>query len=81
VQLGSIDLSQLRGLGDKVVGLAKEAFGAITGNDALHKAGEAQQEKATERLRALRAEVKAEAKDAKADALEQRQKAAQGAKS
>jgi uncharacterized protein YjbJ (UPF0337 family) len=80
VQLGSVDLTKLRSLGDKAVGLSKEAFGTLTGNDALQEAGEAQQEKATEALRALRAEVKAEAKDAKAEALEQRQRAAQRTK-
>jgi uncharacterized protein YjbJ (UPF0337 family) len=80
VQLGSVDLSKLSSLGDKFVGLVKEAVGALTGNDSLQEAGEAQQEKASERLRALRAEVKAEGKDAKADALEKRQKAAQTAK-
>ena len=80
MQLGSIDFNKLRGIGDKAVGLSKELFGAVTGNEALQEAGEAQQDKATERLRALRAEVKAEAKDAKADVLEQRQRAAASAK-
>jgi uncharacterized protein YjbJ (UPF0337 family) len=80
VRLGSIDISKLRSLGDKAVGLSKEALGAVTGNDALQEAGEAQQEKASERLRAMRAEVKAEQKDAKAEVLEKRQKAAQAAK-
>ncbi len=80
MQFGSIDVNKLRSIGDKAVGLTKEAIGAVTGNDALQDAGEAQQAKATERLKALRAEVKAEAKDAKADALEQRQKAAEAAK-
>ena len=80
MQLGSIDFNKLRGIGDKAVGLSKELFGAVTGNEALQEAGEAQQDKATERLRALRAEVKAEAKDAKAEVLEQRQRAAASAK-
>jgi uncharacterized protein YjbJ (UPF0337 family) len=80
VQLGTIDVNKLRGIGDKAVGLSKELIGAVTGNDALQEAGEAQQEKAAERLRALRSEVKAEAKEAKADVLEQRQRAAADAK-
>lgn len=80
MQLGSIDLNKLRGIGDKAVGLSKELLGALTGNERLQDAGEAQQERATEELRALRAEVKAEQKDAKAEVLEQRQKAAASAK-
>jgi hypothetical protein len=52
----------------------------VTGREALEEAGEAQQAKATERLRALRSEVKAEAKEAKAEAFEQRQKTAANAK-
>ena len=80
MQLGSIDLNKLRGVGDKAVGLGKELVGTLTGNDRMQKAGEAQQERATEELRALRAEVKAEQKDAKAEMLEQRQKAASNAK-
>lgn len=80
MQLGSIDLNKLRGVGDKAVGLSKELVGTLTGNDRMQKAGEAQQERATEELRALRAEVKAEQKDTKAKVLEQRQKAAANAK-
>jgi uncharacterized protein YjbJ (UPF0337 family) len=80
VQLGTIDVNKLRGIGDKAVGLSKELLGTITGNDNLQEAGEAQQEKAAETLRALRSEAKAQAKEAKADVLEQRQKAAQNAK-
>ncbi len=80
MQLGSIDLNKLRGIGDKAVGLSKELLGTLTGNERLQDAGEAQQERATEELRALRAELKAEQKDAKADVLEQRQKAAASAK-
>jgi len=71
----------LHDLGDKTVGLYKEIVGTVIGNDELAKAGEAQQERATEQLRALRSEVKAEAKEAKAELFEQKQKAAQRAKS
>ena len=80
MRIGSVDLNKLRGLGDKATGLGKELVGTITGNDKMQEAGEAQQERATEELRALRSEVKAEQKDAKAEALEKRQKAAQAAK-
>jgi uncharacterized protein YjbJ (UPF0337 family) len=76
-----VDVNKLKGIGDKAVGLGKELFGTVTGNERLQEAGEAQQEKATELLRSMRAEAKAQAKEAKADVLEQRQKAAQRAKS
>ena len=81
MQIGSVDLNKLRGLGDKTVGLYKEIVGTVLGNDELAKAGEKQQERATEQLRALRSELKAEAKEAKAELFEQKQKAAQRAKS
>ena len=81
MQIATVDLNKLRGLGDKLVGLVKEFVGSVTGNENMERAGEAQQERATEQLRALRAEVKAEAKDAKAASFEQKQKVAQAAKS
>lgn len=80
MQIGTVDVNKLRGIGDKFAGLSKELLGTLTGSDAMARAGEAQQERATEQLRALRAEVKAEAHDAKAASLEQKQKAAQAAK-
>jgi hypothetical protein len=80
VRLGSVDLTKLRGIGDKAIGLGKELVGTLLGNDALQEAGEAQQERATEELRALRAELEAEAHEREADAHEQRQKAAAAAK-
>ena len=79
MQIGTIDLNKLRGLGDKALGLAKEFIGTILGNEGWQREGEAQQEKATEQLKALRAEVKAEAQDAKAKRLETKQKVAQAA--
>lgn len=81
MQLGTIDMNKLRGIGDKAVGLSKELIGTVTGSERLQEAGEAQQEKAAETLRALRAEARAQAKDAKAEVLEQRQKAAARSKS
>ncbi len=77
MKLGSVDVNKLKSIGDKAVGLSKELAGTLTGNDRLQEAGEAQQEKATEMLRAMRAEAKATGKDAKAEAFEQRQKAAE----
>jgi uncharacterized protein YjbJ (UPF0337 family) len=80
VRIGTIDVNKLRGVADKGLGLTKELVGTLVGNDRLEKEGEAQQERATEQLRALRKEVEAEGHEAKADAMEQRQKAAQRAK-
>jgi len=81
MQIANIDLNKLRGLGDKTLGLYKEIAGTVVGNDKLTQEGEAQQERATEQLRALRSEIKAEAKEAKAELFEKKQKAAQHAKS
>lgn len=80
MQIGTIDLNKLRGLGDKLVGLNKEVLGTILGNERLAQQGEAQQERAAEELKGLRKEAEAQAKESKAEALEQRQKAAQRAK-
>jgi uncharacterized protein YjbJ (UPF0337 family) len=80
VQLGNVDLNKLRGIGDKFVGLNKEFLGTLIGNERLQQEGEAQQERAAEELKGLRAEAKAETKQAKADALEQKQRVAQRAK-
>jgi uncharacterized protein YjbJ (UPF0337 family) len=80
MQIGRIDTNKLAGFGEKVIGLNKEFLGAVLGNEKLEREGEAQQAKATEKLKALREEVKAQAHETKAEALEQRQKAAQKAK-
>lgn len=80
MQLAHVDVNKLRSIGDKAIGLSKELAGALTGNERLQEAGEAQQDKAAETLRALRAEAKASAKEAKAEVLEQRQKTAERAK-
>ena len=80
MQIGTIDLNKLRGLGDKGLGLGKELVGALIGNDRLQEEGEAQQERATAELKALREELKAQKKDAEASAHEKRVRAAQRAK-
>ena len=46
MQIGRIDVTTLRGIGDKSLGLAKELLGVISGNDRLQQEGEAQQERA-----------------------------------
>lgn len=80
MQVGSIDLNKLRGIGDKGVGITKEFVGVIINNDRLQEEGEAQQERATKELRALRKQAEAQANEAKAEAAERRERAAQGAK-
>ena len=81
MRIGNLEFDHVRGLGDKVVGLGKELAGTVIGNDHLQQAGEAQQARGTENLKALRKQAKAQAKEAKADAFEQEQKTAQRAKS
>ena len=80
MRIGNVELDHVRGLGDKFVGLGKELAGTVIGNDRLQDAGEAQQARGTESLKALRQEAKAEAKEAKARANEARQRTAQRAK-
>ena len=80
MQIGRIDLTKLRGLTDKAMGLVKEFLGAFVGNDRLEEEGQSQQERAAAELKALRAELRAQREDAKAEAAEQRERAAQRAK-
>lgn len=80
MQLGTVDMNKMRGIADKSVGLGKEFVGTLIGNDRLVKEGEAQQDRAAEELRALRKEVEAQKNEAKAEVLEQRQRAAQRSK-
>ena len=80
MQIGHIDLTKLRGLADKGLGLGKELLGELTGNEALQEEGEAQQERASAELKALRSELEAQKQDAKASAMETRERAAQRAK-
>jgi uncharacterized protein YjbJ (UPF0337 family) len=80
MRIGTIDLNKLRGVTDKAVGLGKETLGTLLDNDRLVEAGEAQQDRAKEQLKALRQEARAEAKQADAELHEKRQRAAQRAK-
>lgn len=80
MQIGRIDVTKLRGIADKGLGLGKELLGELSGNDKLQQEGEAQQERATAQLKALREELKAEKHEAKADVMEKREQAAQKAK-
>ena len=80
MRIGNLELDHVRGLGDKFVGLGKELAGTVIGNEKLQEAGEAQQARGTESLKALRKQAKAQSKQAKADTFEQQEKAAQRAK-
>ena len=81
MRIGNLELDHVRGLGDKFVGLGKELAGTVVGNDNLQEAGEAQQARGTESLKALKKQAKAQAKESKAETFEQQEKAAQRAKS
>jgi uncharacterized protein YjbJ (UPF0337 family) len=77
MQVGNVKVDHVRGFGDKVFGLGKEVVGTVINNDRLQKDGEAQQARGTEAIKALRKRAEAQAKEAKADAFEQRQQTAQ----
>jgi len=81
MRIGNLELDHVRGLGDKFVGLGKEIAGTVVGSDRLQEAGEAQQARGSENLKALRKQARAQGKEAKAETFEQQQKAAQRAKS
>jgi uncharacterized protein YjbJ (UPF0337 family) len=77
VQIPRIDSKNALGLVSKVVGLGKEVVGNLTGSKRLTKAGEVQQDKGTERIKAVRAEANAKKEEAKGAAAEQAQRGAQ----
>jgi len=80
LQIPRIDPKNTAGLLDKVVGLGKEIAGTFSNNDRLRKAGQVQQDKGTERLKAIRAELEARSHEAKAAGAESAQKSAQKTK-
>ena len=75
-----IDPKDATGLLDKVVGLGKEITGEVLDNSSLIEAGEAQQSKGTEKLKAIREQAKADAHQAQAEAYDSKQRTAQNAK-
>ncbi len=77
MQFGNVDLNKLRGLSDKFLGFGKELLGTLIGNERLEQEGESQQARASEELRAMRREAKAQAEEAKAEVLDEEQRAAQ----
>ena len=80
MRIPRIDPKDATGLFDKVVGLGKEVFGEVFDEQRLIEAGEAQQAKGTEKLKALREQAKADGHKAKAKAYDERERAAQKAK-
>jgi len=80
LQIPRIDPKNASGLLDKVVGLGKEIAGTFANNDRLRKAGQVQQDKGTERLKAIKAEVEAKSHQTKANSAERAQKSAQKTK-
>ena len=80
MRIPRIDPKDASGLVDKVVGLGKEIAGEAFDNDRLIEAGEAQQSKGTEKLKAIRQQAKAEGHKAKAQAYGQKEKSAQQSK-
>ncbi|MGI8678717.1 MAG: hypothetical protein ACR2LX_08550 [Jatrophihabitans sp.] len=80
MQVPRIDPKNTLGLVDKVVGLGKEILGTLTNQDRLTKSGQVQQEKGTERIKAVKSEVEANAHKAKAASAGRAQKSAQNTK-
>ena len=80
LQIPRIDPKNAAGLFDKVVGLGKEIAGTVTSNDRMKKAGQVQQDKGTERLKAVQAELEARGHQSKAAGAESAQKSAQKTK-
>jgi len=76
MRIGHIDVNKLRGFADKAVGLGKEVTGTLLGNGSMQDAGQAQQDKGTEQLKALRKEAEAQKAEARSEMQEQRERAA-----
>jgi uncharacterized protein YjbJ (UPF0337 family) len=80
MQIPRIDKKNAFGLMDKIVGLGKEIVGSVTGRDQLAKAGQVQQDKGTERIKAVRAQADAKKHETKASAAGRAQRVAQNRK-
>jgi uncharacterized protein YjbJ (UPF0337 family) len=80
MQIPRIDPKNAAGLVDKVVGLGKEIVGTVTNRDNLTKAGQVQQEKGAERLKAVKAALQADSHQTKAASAQSAQKSAQKTK-
>jgi len=80
MRIPRVDAKDATGLLDKVVGLGKEVVGEVFDEQRWIEAGEAQQAKGSEKLKAIREQTKAEAHQAKAQTLDTKERAAQAAK-
>lgn len=80
MRIPRIDPKDATGLLDKVVGLGKEIAGEVFDEERLIQAGEAQQNKGTEKLKAIREQAKADSHKAQAKSYENKQRAAQQVK-
>jgi uncharacterized protein YjbJ (UPF0337 family) len=80
MRIPRIDPKDATGLFDKVAGLGKEILGVVVDDNRLITAGEAQQDKGTEKLKAIRSQAKADAHRAKAQVSEAKERAAQATK-
>lgn len=80
MRIPRIDPKDATGLLDKVVGLGKEITGEVLDRQSLIEAGEAQQDKGTEKLKAIREQAKADGHKAKAKSYESKEKSAQQSK-
>ena len=81
MRIPRIDPKDATGLFDKVIGLSKEITGEVFDRQTLIEAGEAQQAKGTEKLKAIREQAKADGHKAKAKSYEQKQRTAESLKS
>ncbi|MGQ0842974.1 MAG: hypothetical protein ACT4QF_02445 [Sporichthyaceae bacterium] len=72
ITLPNLDPKNATALFDKVVGLSREITGSVLQKDSWIEAGEAQQAKGAERLKALREQAKAEVHNQKARLHEQK---------
>jgi uncharacterized protein YjbJ (UPF0337 family) len=80
MRIPRVDPKDATGLFDKVIGLGKEITGEVFDRQRLIEAGESQQAKGTEKLKAVREQAKADAHKAKAKTLDAKEHAAQRAK-
>ena len=80
MQIPRIEPRNALGLLDKVIGLGKEIAGSLTGQQRLTKAGQVQQDKGTERIKAVQAELAAKVHQSKAATAGRAQRTAQATK-
>ncbi|HWB67496.1 MAG TPA: hypothetical protein VG708_11795 [Mycobacteriales bacterium] len=80
MRIPRIETDNATGLIDKFIGLGKEVVGEVFDNQRLIEAGEAQQGKGIEKLKALRKQAKARSHEQNARSHESSERGAQRAK-